>query len=43
MTYRDNPPQTISQLRHRLVQEWQNIPQATIRVLGPCENAVRSV
>ena len=32
-TYRDNPPQTIPQLRHRLAQEWQNIPQATIR---PC-------
>ena len=30
-TYRDNPPQTIPQLRHRLAQEWQNIPQATIR------------
>ena len=29
-TYRDNPPQTISQFRHRLAQEWQNIPQATI-------------
>ena len=29
-TYRDNPPQTIPQLR-RLAQEWQNIPQATIR------------
>ena len=30
-TYRDNPPQTIPQLRHHLAQEWQNIPQATIR------------
>ena len=30
-TYRDNPPQTFPQLRHRLAQEWQNIPQATIR------------
>ena len=30
-TYRDNPPQTIPKLRHRLAQEWQNIPQATIR------------
>ena len=29
-TYRDNPPQTIRQLRHCLAQEWQNIPQATI-------------
>ena len=40
-TYRDNPPQTIPQLRHRLAQEWQNIPQATI--CRPCENTVRSV
>ena len=30
-TYRDNPPQAIPQLRHLLAQEWQNIPQATIR------------
>ena len=30
-TYRDNPPQTIPHLRHRLAQEWQNIPQAIIR------------
>ena len=30
-TNHDNPPQTIPQLRHRLAQEWQNIPQATIR------------
>ena len=30
-TYRANPPQTIPQLRHRLAQVWQNIPQATIR------------
>ena len=30
-TYGDNPPQTIPQLRHRLAQEWQNIPQSTIR------------
>ena len=36
-TYCDNPPQTIHQLRHRLAQEWQNIPQAyTIRCcVGP--------
>ena len=30
-TYRDNPPQIIPQLRHRLAKEWQTIPQATIR------------
>ena len=30
-TYRDKPPQTIPQLRHSLAQEWQNLPQATIR------------
>jgi len=30
-TYRNNPPQTLNDLRYRLVQEWQNIPQATIR------------
>ena len=30
-TSRDKPPQTIPQLRHRLAQELQTIPKATIR------------
>ena len=46
-TYRDNPPRTIPQLRHRLAQEWQNIPQATIhRCVGNmrkcCQECVKA-
>ena len=29
--YRDNAPHNINELRQRLVQEWNNIPQNTIR------------
>ena len=29
--YRHNPPQTLVQLRQRLIQEWNNIPHETIR------------
>ena len=41
-TYRDNPPQIFPQLRHRLAQEWQYIPQATIRrCVGSMRNLKR--
>jgi transposase len=29
--YRNNPPQTLQELRNRLMLEWQNMPQDVIR------------
>ena len=40
--YRHNPPQTLVRRRQRLIQEWNNIPQETIRrcvqsMRNPCQ------